>query len=39
MRQLFSVAAVLVVSLGATAKADDIYAYTVFLCTVPGAGD
>jgi len=39
MRQFFSVAAVLVVSLGATAKADDINACTVFLCTVPGAGD
>lgn len=39
MRLLFSAAALLVASLGATAKADDTYACTVFLCTVPGAGD
>ena len=33
MRLLFSAAALLVASLGATAKADDTYACTVYLCT------
>jgi hypothetical protein len=39
MRLLFSAAALLVVSMGATAKADGTYACTVFLCTAPGVGD
>ncbi len=39
MRLLFSAAALLVASLGATAKADDAYACTVYLCTAAGAGD
>jgi len=39
MRLLFSVAALLVVSMDATAKADDTHACTVFLRTAPGAGD
>jgi hypothetical protein len=39
MSLLLSTAALLVVSMGAKAKADDTYACTVYLCTAPGAGD
>ncbi len=39
MRLLFSAAALLVASLGATAKADDTYACTVYLCTTPAIGE
>lgn len=39
MRLLFSAAALLVASLGATAKADDTYACTIYLCAAPGARD
>jgi hypothetical protein len=39
MRLLFSAAVIVFVISGASAKADDTYACTVFLCTAPGAGD
>jgi hypothetical protein len=38
MRLLFGAAALLVVALGATAKADDTYACTVLLCPAPAIG-
>jgi hypothetical protein len=39
MRRLFGAAGLVLAFSGTTAKADDTYACTVFLCTVPGAGD
>ena len=39
VRLLFHAAALMPGFSGATAKADDTYACTVFLCTAPGAGD
>ena len=38
-RLLFGAGALVLAFSGATAKADDAYACTVFLCTAPGAGD
>jgi hypothetical protein len=38
MRLLFGAAALVLAFSGASAKADDIYACMVFLCTAPGAG-
>lgn len=39
IRPLFGAAALVLACSGSTAKADDTYACTVFLCTAPGAGD
>ena len=38
-RLLFGAASLVLALSDATAKADDIYACTVFLCTAPGTGD